>query len=147
MSDQGSKFEFRQLSEADLPAMLALREEVLGFPRTEPNELDGKLGTILVGEFDGDRLIGTAQFAPAEDPILFKARRVAVHPDYQGRGVGTDMMVRGEDIVRKKEAQAVVLDARDEKAVQFYLRLGYILTGKTIDEHDGWIAQEMIKAL
>jgi N-acetylglutamate synthase-like GNAT family acetyltransferase len=57
-------------------------------------------------------------------------RFMAIHPDYQGRGLGERLLAYMEQQARDQGASYISLQAR-EKAVGFYARCGYALREKT----------------
>ncbi len=89
-------------------------------------ELDGRLAGTIMGSWDGWR---------------GWINRLAVHPDYQRRGIGTRLLGIVEDRLRAKGCRRAILHiTRDNAAVQsFYGQLGYgvndlITMGKRLPE-------------
>ncbi len=82
---------------------------------------------------DGERVVGTFS-------VLFEAKLsrecrdvahledVAVHPDYQARGVGRFMLEWALKYVREKGVRSFILDC-DESVAGFYERLGFVRNG------------------
>lgn len=77
---------------------------------------------ILVAEWDGD-LAGWGACEKADDFIT----DLWVHPDFQGRGIGTALLAEIEDGIRERGYRAARLDthARNAGAIKLYKRLGY----------------------
>jgi N-acetylglutamate synthase-like GNAT family acetyltransferase len=57
-------------------------------------------------------------------------RFMAIHPDYQGQGLGQQLQAYMEQQARQQGARTISLQAR-EQAVPFYQRCGYTLKEKT----------------
>lgn len=77
---------------------------------------------ILVGEWDGV-LAGWGASEKADDFIT----DLWVHPDFQGRGIGSGLLEVIEAGIRERGYSAARLDthARNAGAIQLYKRLGY----------------------
>jgi GNAT superfamily N-acetyltransferase len=58
------------------------------------------------------------------DPTTAQIRTMAVHPSYQGKGLGKLVIGYLEDIARKNNRTKIILHAR-ESAVKFYENCGY----------------------
>ena len=56
--------------------------------------------TDILGAFDGDKLIGYAQFFQKENKRVH-LNQIAVREDYQGKGVGSILIQEVEQIVRE----------------------------------------------
>ena len=67
------------------------------------------------------------------DGSILKLRQMAVHPDYQGRGLGVRILAFAERLAAERGYRDVVLHAR-ESAVRFYDRAGYTVTGEVFTE-------------
>ncbi|MCB9251561.1 MAG: GNAT family N-acetyltransferase [Flavobacteriales bacterium] len=80
-----------------------------------------------------DTLIGVLLLKPVGTNGILKMRQVAVDPEVQGKGIGSEMVKFSEDFARSKNFVRMELHAR-ETAVPFYLREGYILTGQPFTE-------------
>ena len=79
--------------------------------------------TIIVAVDDG-RVVGTEVIIPDLFPFLF---RLAVHPDFRKRGIGKQLMQRGEEILRSKGYDHVnILEASNDLELQeYYKKHGY----------------------
>ncbi len=88
--------------------------------------------TVSVVQIDG-RTVGYTQVASGDDRVYLQ--NIALHPDAQGRGIGTRLL---EDIQRAAMQQEATLDLgvfrTNPRAVKFYERLGFRKTGQT-DTH------------
>ena len=79
--------------------------------------------SILVAVED-DKIVGTQFIVEDFLPLLF---RLAVHPDYRGKGIGKALMQRGEELLRQKGYSHVnMLVAADDAELQnYYEKQGY----------------------
>lgn len=70
---------------------------------------------------------------------------IAVHPDFQGRRLGQELLQRGLDYLRGKGAAAVRLEVRpgNAPAVHLYEKHGFMAVGETSDSQGPWVV--MIK--
>ncbi|WP_187170485.1 GNAT family N-acetyltransferase [Salidesulfovibrio onnuriiensis] len=82
----------------------------------------------LITAWDGERLAGMA-CAISDGYMVMYVPFVAVHPDYQGRGIGTEIMNRLVD--RYREVARKVLVALDGKE-DFYERFGFVKSGDRV---------------
>ncbi len=80
----------------------------------------------LITAWDGERLVGMAS-AVSDGHMVMYVSFVAVHPDYQGRGVGTEIMNRLMD--RYRDVARRVLVALEGKE-DFYERFGFAKSGE-----------------
>ena len=71
--------------------------------------------------YDGGRLIGAGR-ALADGIDCAYLADIAVHPDYQGRGLGKEIVLRLRDLSRNH--RKIILYAAPGKD-EFYLRLGF----------------------
>ena len=62
-----------------------------------------------------------------------KIRQVATHPSYQGKGLGTLLNKKTEEILIENGIKKVVLHARIN-AVPFYEKLNYRIEGESFEE-------------
>src|SRR5690606_38806891 len=64
---------------------------------------------------------------------VFKLRQMAVHPEWQGKGIGKQLMQTAEVFAGEAGAQKIILHAR-ATALNFYEKLGYQKKGKPFVE-------------
>ena len=86
----------------------------------------------LIATDAAGRLIACLILAPGSAAEI-KMRQVAVHPDLQGRGVGTALVQAAEALASEAGFREMVLHAR-ETAVAFYRKLGYLTEGDRFEE-------------
>ncbi len=77
----------------------------------------------------GDRVVGTASFLMEKKFIhggsyVGHIEDVAVHPDFQGLGIGKSLVRRIQQEARKAGCYKVILNCKDHN-VPFYERLGF----------------------
>ena len=79
--------------------------------------------SILVAVEDG-KVVGTQFIVEDFLPLMF---RLAVHPDFRGKGIGKALMQRGEEILRQKgyNHANIIVAAGDEELQRSYERQGY----------------------
>jgi ElaA protein len=122
---------YRELSKDELYRIMVLRNLVfvVGQQITAEPEVDGRdpeceHAMLCV---DGE-LVGTARIFCDEDPAVIG--RVAVHTDWQGRGLGTVLM---QAIQQRLGARLTELHAQAHLE-DWYSRLGWQRVGETFEE-------------
>jgi GNAT superfamily N-acetyltransferase len=100
---------------------------------------DEQPGTVHLGAFEDERLVGVATFFPDpcpghEDVLAWRLRGMAALPDARGRGVGRLLVERGFTAARKAGAALVWCNGRLD-AAGFYLKLGFAIDGGIFDPH------------
>jgi GNAT superfamily N-acetyltransferase len=81
----------------------------------------------LVTGWDAERLVGLGN-AISDGHLVVYFPHLVVRPDYQGRGIGTELMRRMLEKYRGFHQQALLADGR---AIEFYKRLGFSRAGAT----------------
>src|SRR5690242_19762313 len=100
------------------------------------NDLAQGMGLGYVWIADG-RLVGNVSTYPANGADNLKQAwvivNVAVHPDYQRRGIAQELMQSTKNLIRARGGQSAILqvDADNATARRLYSRLGFI-------EERGW---------
>jgi predicted GNAT family N-acyltransferase len=112
---------------ADRDALRAVREAVFVREQGVPPELeldaqDPDCLHVLARDADG-RPIGTGRLTPAH-----MLGRMAVVPEWRGRGVGAAMLAALTALARERRWNAIELHAQVD-AIGFYLRQGYLPVG------------------
>jgi GNAT superfamily N-acetyltransferase len=124
---QNSNFVVEQPStKKDFEMYNHLRYEVLrkpwGQPRgSETNETDSASIHAFIKENNMAIACARIIFINIETAQI---RTMAVHPDYQGKGLGKLVIGYLEDIAKKNNHSTIILHAR-ENAVKFYENCGY----------------------
>lgn len=115
---------------------VALRDQVLREPLhlvfTEEELLAEGDQIHLAAYSKEDELLACLVLVPLSATEV-KMRQVAVHPKFQGRGVGHFIVEKSEILARRKGFEKMVLHAR-EVASKFYLKEGYQMDGKPFEE-------------
>jgi len=81
----------------------------------------------LVTAWDADALVGLGN-AISDGHLVVYFPHMVVRPDYQGRGIGTELMNRMMARYRGFHQQALIADGR---AIDFYKKLGFVRAGAT----------------
>ena len=129
---------FRQI-QCDTPdhaTMLDLRARILRRPiglTITPEEIAHDKGDYLLGGFDGDRIVACLILQKCDGGWV-KMRQVAVDEDFQGRGIGAQMLAAADAVLRGWGGVRLYCHAR-ETARAFYLRNGWSVTGDSFDEN------------
>ncbi|MCL2030318.1 MAG: GNAT family N-acetyltransferase [Oscillospiraceae bacterium] len=93
-------------------------------------------GTFHLGGYADGVHAGICTFQREPDPLTggeaYRLRGMAVLPEYRGRGIGTLMLLSGEDRVLRRFVREAWLHARTD-AVRFYERHGWAAEGDEFD--------------
>ncbi|MBK1859061.1 GNAT family N-acetyltransferase [Cerasicoccus arenae] len=119
------------VTDPEFAAYYALRYAVLRRPWGEPNgsELDEFEDTAFhLTAIEDDTVVGVGRLHPIS-PTEGQIRYMAVHEDFSGRGVGTQILNGLEAGGRERGFTSIMLNAR-EHAVGFYARNGYETMGE-----------------
>lgn len=136
-----------QLKEIDTTATYTVRHPVLrnGLPiESCAFDFDDAPSTMHLGAFENDRLIGVLT-------LIFKTQSVqlrgmAVLEQFQGQGVGKQLIVHAENYVKRQNIQTIWMNAR-RIAVPFYKACGYKKQGESFELAHGGTHWKMIKNL
>ena len=112
--------------------MVALRAEVLRSPlglAYSDAQLGSDVEQLHLALRLGQLLAGTLLVVPPDSAREGKLRQMAIRPGLQRGGLGTLLVRRGEDELRRLQASGVRLSAR-ATAIGFYERLGYVAEGE-----------------
>jgi len=94
----------------------------------------GKI-VLLAAKVDG-RILGTVQLGldmPPNQPHRGEIKKLLVHRDARGRGVGAALMQRIEDIAKERDRTLLVLDTASDAAERLYTRGGWQRLGAIPD--------------
>jgi ribosomal protein S18 acetylase RimI-like enzyme len=93
----------------------------------------GRGERIILGAFDGDRLIGTVTLLldlPPNQPHRAEIAKMMTRVSHRHRGIATALLREAERIAIARGRWLLVLDtAEDEGAAGLYERMGFQLTG------------------
>jgi ribosomal protein S18 acetylase RimI-like enzyme len=88
-----------------------------------PSLQDEIAASVVLKAFDGERLVGSVRAREAEG--LCQIGRLIVHPQLQGRGLGTMLMRRIESAFPQARVFELFTGSRSEANLRLYERLGY----------------------
>jgi len=124
--DHGSR-EYRQ--------MVDLRDQLLRKPlgmTFTPEELEKEKEETMIASYDEDDILGCCILTKVDNETV-RLRQMAVHPDYQRKGIGASIMSFAENLARDKGYRYLIMHARDT-AIGFYEKFGYKIKGDTFTE-------------
>ena len=122
---------FTDLSLWQLHDLLWLRNVVFVYGQkiTAEPEVDGRdPECVHVWGSVGNQVVATARLFMDHDPI--KVGRIAVHPDWQGQGIGSQLMAYVHQVLGARPAAM----SAQAYLVEWYQRLGWIPQGETYEE-------------
>ena len=117
-------------------------------PGTLRDEL-GSQGICYERLLAGDELIGFAAYGPAGQPDAFKLHKLYLHPAWQGRGLGSQLLRHCEDAARISDAGRLLLNVnkRNERAIAVYRRNGFnVIESVTVDIGGGFVMDDYVMA-
>jgi predicted GNAT family N-acyltransferase len=118
-----------------LPQIYALRQLVLRQPlglNLFDENLVAEHDQITIIATYNDAIIGCVLINPL-DALVFKLRQMAVHPIWQGKGIGKQLMHNAHKWIKENGGTKVTLHARLTAHV-FYTSLGYVSDGAIFTE-------------
>jgi len=128
-------------------SMCRLRDEVLrkpiGLRLTEAETLRDK-DDILVVCMKNEDVIACCILTKT-NPETVQLRQMAVTSDYQGKGLGKELLLFAETVAKENGYSTICMHAR-KTATGFYEKIGYVVTGEEFTEV-GIPHYEMEKAL
>ena len=80
----------------------------------------------VVTAWDGEKLIGLGN-AISDGYLVVYYPHLVVHPDYQGKGIGKEIVIRMQKKYQDFHQQSLIADG---KAVDFYKKCGFVETGE-----------------
>jgi len=98
--------------------------------------------------FDNETIVGFFVLDFGDDKFEFTAdaysvllRSLSINPEFQGKGIGTSVMIAIDDFVKDHfhDCKEIVLSVneRNISALEIYLKTGYHLTGKIKEGRSG----------
>lgn len=132
------------ISEAQIEYMLASRYD----PVPLASDVDsGRLAyTLLL--VDGE-VVAFSAHGPADDPRELKLNQLYVHPDWQGRGLGSQLIEHVSSIARALGRAALVLtvNRRNARAQAAYRRHGFLVRAEAnFDIGQGYVMEDYVMA-
>jgi phosphoribosylformimino-5-aminoimidazole carboxamide ribotide isomerase len=95
-------------------------------------ELDEDQQGIHFGVFTNDSLVGIISLF--QNDTSFQFRKLAVLPEYQKMGIGNSLLNRVEEFARAEGGTVIWCNARTS-AIGFYMKAGYVHTGKLFSKN------------
>jgi GNAT superfamily N-acetyltransferase len=112
-----------------------LRERVLRMPlglSWENDAFAGEDHSFHLGLFSDEILVGCLILKPI-DQTHIKMRQVAIAPEMQGHGLGSELIAYAEEFAVTAGYRQISAHAR-EAVVTFYRKLGYTVSGDVFEE-------------
>ena len=121
----------RPIRGSDVRAVAELSQHHFPLARIDDGEVRRRISSgiaYIVAEYDG-KVVGFVDLKLRERNAHISG--IAVHPEYEGRGIGTMLINSAVDFARKNGKAALMLTVKESnaKAVRFYSRLGFSLKG------------------
>src|SRR3989344_5094290 len=121
--------EIRRYQKPDFPEVKDILEkgglywEIPDNEKSLERKIQNDPDSILIATLD-NKVVGTLFIIPDFMPFIF---RLVVHPDFRNKGIGTELMCAGEDLLKRRGCNHVnILVASEDKKLQvFYERQGY----------------------
>ncbi len=92
-----------------------------------PGDLADEAHCLHLGGFDGERLVAVLLLQPLDEQTV-KMRQVAVHPEFQKLGMGSQLMAYAERFAKERGFTQMVAHARGT-VLEFYQKAGYTAVG------------------
>ncbi len=119
------KYEYQK----DIPKdqVIALYKSVKWSSAKKPDLLLKALGNshTVVTAWDGERLVGLGN-AISDGYLVVYYPHLVVHPEYQGKGIGTEIVKLMQRNYHSFHQQSIIADG---KAVEFYKKCGFVEAG------------------
>ena len=115
---------------SDYKKSVTIREEILRNPlglSFLKEELEREASDIHFAGFSGETMIGTLVLSPQNDETI-RMRQVAVHSDYQKRGIGKQLVEFSEKVAIDQGYKKMILHSRED-VIPFYTKLNYTVFG------------------
>ncbi|WP_436933818.1 N-acetyltransferase family protein [Halovenus marina] len=142
---EGAAIHIRSLESEDIPSLVTMYEDVEWDHRTMgiPPKTRAAIRDWVESLFEGgwnlvalieDKIVGHIGVAPAEsDRPQFV---VFVHQDYQGRGIGSELVKQLVAHAADDEYEALTLSAspHNERAIHLYREMGFEMTSDAYEE-------------
>ena len=125
----GSSITYSKTRDIPLDALLRLYSANEWSSASKPNELRDALRNShsLITAWDGDRLVGLGN-AISDGHLVVYYPHLLVDPEYQGKGIGSELMRRLKAIYEGFHQHVLIADGR---AIDFYEKCGFTRAGKT----------------
>ncbi len=115
--------------------MIELRNDILRKPlglSFTPADFQKEQQDILIGAFEVNKIVGCCVLTKVNERII-QLRQMAVNNEFQGKGVGKQIVQYAEKIAQEEKYETIMMHARSV-AVSFYKKLGYAIEGNEFTE-------------
>lgn len=115
--------------------MIELRNDILRKPlglSFTPADFQKEQQNILIGAFEVNKIVGCCVLTKVNERII-QLRQMAVNNEFQGKGVGKQIVQYAEKIAQEEKYETIMMHARSV-AVSFYKKLGYAIEGNEFME-------------
>lgn len=133
------KLEIRRIeidkNEDEYKEELKLRDRVLRRPlglSLFSENLDNEKNDYHIGAFLNNVLVGVLILTKLNSAEI-KMRQVAVEEPFEGKGIGTKLVLYAEEFAKRLSYKMILLNSR-KTAVKFYEKLGYTKVGEEVIE-------------
>ncbi|PHR69357.1 MAG: GNAT family N-acetyltransferase [Lutibacter sp.] len=115
-----------------------IRREILrrNISLTEKNEDDFDKTTFHLGAFIDDKLVSVATFMQNDhkyfEGFQYRLRGMATLNEFQGKGLGKELILKAEEVLKVKEVDVLWCNAR-VVALGFYKKMGFKIKGPKFD--------------
>ena len=125
----GTSITYSKTRDIPLDDLLRLYSAVEWSSASKPNELRNALTNshALLTAWDGARLVGLGN-AISDGHLVVYYPHLLVDPEYQGNGIGSELMRRLKAIYDGFHQHVLIADGR---AIDFYEKCGFTRAGKT----------------
>ena len=128
----------RRMTEADLPAVMALEERCFSIPWTYENfrELIGRTPYVLLAAEEAGTVQGYAVLMQVfEDGDLMN---IAVSPECRRRGIGQELLAEVIRIAGERKVTQLFLEVREHnaQAIRLYEKNGFVFVGRRKDYYE-----------
>ena len=142
MVDIRTQYEVRRPFGCELHGVQRLRHAVLDPAKLEPTELD-----LSSRDYDSQNILLAAILNPGREvistgrldlvePGKFLVRKMATHPDYQGQGLGSEVLAGAIMLAAAERGAEFTVYSRDASR-PFYARNGFVETGIVVEHNAG----------
>lgn len=102
------------------------------------------VGSLVIRDAALGKVVGWRVVRQSEnDPAVVEGKRMHVHPDYHGNGLGSKLLAVSEDLARDAGAVTMIINASGTSA-EFFERQGYALVGR-VENGDGVFSGNQLK--
>lgn len=121
------QIQYRTDKDPPIRQVLALYTSLNWSSARKPRELESALrgSHSVIAAWDEERLVGLGT-AISDGHLVVYFPHLAVHPEYQGRGIGREILRRMCERYKDMHQQTVVADP---KAIAFYEKCGFARAG------------------